>query len=451
MSRVKKKLYLLFLLILSNNILYSQQKWSLQNCIDQIGNNIDLREAKINLKSSEINLKQTKISNLPSITTSFSHIYNFGYIVDPLTNNKANNDIRSDYASISLKWTIYNHFKHRNNNRRAKVVHEIDKLSFENTKLVNKINIIKQFFDVLMGKELVKIGKNNLIINQNDYDFDLKIQKQNRLKNSELLNSEINLNNSKIELQEYENNLKSKLILLKKTMGIDENVYFDIVDFYVENTSMIIAEGKKTIIEKILSEDLSKKIAEKNIEVSNYDIKMAKSEYFPKVSLIYKLNTFYSHIQGTEDILTDVFGNTTNSNYGILNQFDDNLEHFFSISVSIPIFNGFNAKYTYQKAKINKELSELNLNRINQDSRDYYSNLVNNFFLLKKKVKISEKNLDNNKQLFEIARTSYKLKKMTYLDFDKALLKYKNNQIQFLRNKYDYLVNKKVFEILLSQ
>ena len=77
---MKKRLALLFALILSFSSSYAQKKWTLQDCIDYaMANNITLKKSQLQKLSVTEDLKGAKAALLPTLNASTNQ--SLGYIL----------------------------------------------------------------------------------------------------------------------------------------------------------------------------------------------------------------------------------------------------------------------------------------------------------------------------------------------------------------------------------
>ena len=101
--QIKRFITVLSLIVLTTANLFSQQTWTLNQCISYaIDNNINLTEYEIFEKLSIEDAKQAKRNLLPGVNASTNAGLNFGRSVDPNTNDYINTEflMGSDYKTI---------------------------------------------------------------------------------------------------------------------------------------------------------------------------------------------------------------------------------------------------------------------------------------------------------------------------------------------------------------
>ena len=88
---------------------FSQEPWSLEQCINYaLENNIQIKQQELNVQVSENQLTRSKFSTLPNLNLSGGHNYSFGRSTNYTTNQKERMDIQSTNASVSSQVTLFN-------------------------------------------------------------------------------------------------------------------------------------------------------------------------------------------------------------------------------------------------------------------------------------------------------------------------------------------------------
>jgi outer membrane protein len=132
-------------------------------------------------------------------------------------------------------------------------------------------------------------------------------------------------------------------------------------------------------------------------------------------------------------------------------QFSNNFGQQIGISVSVPIFNGWQAKSGYEKAKLNVRnlefQQELNNNNLKQDIYQAYNAAVvamKKFTSSKTAVEAAQKSYDFSTQRFNVGM----LTTLEQITNQNNLFKAK---LQFVLNEYDYVFKMKVLEFYKGQ
>ncbi len=187
--------------------------------------------------------------------------------------------------------------------------------------------------------------------------------------------------NDKIIIVNVENNLNAAILEFKTLLNLDSDT-----DKNFENISGLIESDKYTLSANDVYNEALQNLAtfksrEFRIEAANSGVKVARSNYYPEISVFGQLNTNYSSAAevftetGSSITETGDFVTIVNQDYPVLqnqkqfsgskisyeDQFDNNLNSVVGVAVRVPLFNGFRAKNSVQLQKIELEQSILEL------------------------------------------------------------------------------------------
>jgi outer membrane protein len=175
------------------------------------------------------------------------------------------------------------------------------------------------------------------------------------------------------------------------------------------------------------------KYSQNRIESANYDVKIAKSSYYPSLSLNAGVSTGYSSNNGA-------FGT----------QLGDRLGENVGLSLSIPIYNQNRARASVKIAKIGVQQAENDLQEkqinILQDLEKYYVS-VNEAENDYRVATIREKAYAAN---FEAYNMKFMYGTITAAD----LLTQQNNYLSalntYMQNKYSFVLQRKILDIVMG-
>jgi len=258
-------------------------------------------------------------------------------------------------------------------------------------------------------KEALEISKQRLKRAQYQYDFG----QSTRL---ELLNAEVDVNNDSITFidarQQFINSKRDLNIIL----GVQQDVNYDVeteVDFIaLLSFEELLAKAKATNV--ILKQN------EKNIAISEFNIKATKGAYLPTVGLTSSYGWNKSENPSTS-FLASSLSNGLRA----------------GINLSWNIFDGGNTKTQVANAKIaleNQEiLQEQQLETIESTLKNTWEEYHNKLFILRAQAQ----NVITNQNNFDRTEEKYKLGQVTSIEFRQAQINLLNTQTALNNAKYD--------------
>lgn len=438
---------------------------SLQDCINMaIENNLDLESSRLSAASSSINFKQDKNALLPSINGNYNIGLNQGRSIDPFTNDFVNEEFTFSSAGLRLGTTIFNGFNLINSLKQSQLNLKASQMEIEAAKQDLILNVTLTYLQVLNAKELLKLSKVSVASTQEQLKrlkslFDAEsgnpasyrdLQGQFASDKSALINNENALALALIDLNRLVNPEKEIGSNIKEILINDFNYRYNSQDIYQQSLATF---------PDVKASDLRLQASEKGIAI-------AKSLFIPQVSLFANLNTNFSSaarlfnqngsvIEETGSFVTidgtdiPVFRENTifeATEISYRDQLDNNLNTSYGVSVSVPIFNGFNAKNNVglekikvQEAQITLDQTKLDLKQAIDRSYSIMETTLQNYRLLEEQVTAYEESYRINNILFENGATNstdYILSKNTL----------ENARINLANTKYAYALRIKVLE-----
>jgi outer membrane protein len=316
-------------------------------------------------------------------------------------------------------------------------------LNSKDVLFLNKQRLLATNEQIKIQKDLFDLGRENPA----DYT-DLLGQKA--LDETNILSSEIDLNNAKLSLATLVNlntnvdvNATKMLLSLEKYKLTSDEVFNDAVD----NLATF-------------------KVGELRVEAAKKGISVAKAQYIPEVSLFGQLNTNYSSAAemftetGSTIVNTGDFVNINNQDYTVmttqqsfsrqqinyLDQFDNNLNSVLGLSVSVPLFNGFRAKNNVALEKIRVEESLIALEQTNFEIKNAIKQVhfdmeaaFSRYQSFSNQVTAFEKSFDVNKIRFNNGVSNF----LSYITSKNNL---ENAKVNLSNAKYAYFLRVKVLE-----
>jgi len=376
------------ILILFPNLLFAQTELSLMDAI-KIGmqENYDIQLSSKNKRISEINNNWANAGALPTINLSAKKEEG----LSDQTNNPTSfmpYELRSTSinGNTNVSWTLFNGFAIRANKAKLRNLEEISSnnatLTIENTIQ----GIILQYYNCVLQKErlellqkVVRLANNRLEYQQTKYDIGvsskidlLQIENAMLTDSSNLIMQELNYNNA----------IKN----LNLTLGKEIETTWIFTDEIDTEIQLFSYENLKA---STLADNTNIKNQYYNIQLAKQDIRLSKAVFYPMISV----NSGAAYNESTYDI-----GELSNS----MDNTGESLNYFANFSINFRLFDGGKLYSTLRKVKVQKEINDLQYEKIKREVLHQLS-LINN----KYNSRISAFSL--NQKAFKIAETNYAL------------------------------------------
>lgn len=367
---------------------------------------------------------------LPKVTGNAGATYNIDNTEAEFSNgtvttlNKAESSRYN--ASVNLNYTLFDGLGRSYNYRQLKERYQLSELQARET----IENTIYQLFTVYYN--VAQLTENTLAIKQT---LDISKDRLKRAKYQfdygqstklDVLNAEVDINNDSINVINAKQQLKNLKRDLNVVLG---NALPD--DFDVDTAvTFDVLFDKEALFEKAKIRNITLLQIDKNISISNYDVKSGKSAYLPTVGL------------------TGTYGwNKNNNNAASFLAVSTNTGFSGNINLSWNLFDGGstitrvkNAKIDLENQQLQKEELLMTLERDFNNAWDDYQNKLTIY-------KIQEENIITSQNNFDRTHEKFRLGQVNSIEFRQAQLNLLNAELS--RNQAKYQA--KVAELLMLQ
>ncbi|MFC1725909.1 TolC family protein, partial [candidate division KSB1 bacterium] len=275
--KILKKITLFLLILFINFTANAQEELSLSKAINgALENNYDIQIVKLDEKISEINNSWGAAGRYPTMGFDIS------------SNNQSNFNLNRDYTSTSgslsltLNWILFDGFAINIKKQRLDYFSELSK-GFTAVLVENTIqSIIKAYYTAILEKEKLAVRKELMDLSKDRYDHALTQKEIGTAVTYEVLQAKNAWLEDKSDFMLQQAIFKNSLRDLNYLMGITDDKKFVLTDkfdaqmevYNIENLINKMLKDNKTLKNQYVSQKLLEK-----------DIALAKSNYYPTLSL----------------------------------------------------------------------------------------------------------------------------------------------------------------------
>lgn len=458
---------------LMNPVLYAQQTWSLQQCIDQaLQNNIAIKQRIYNLKSSEADLLQSKINILPSINGQLTNNFNTGFSINPVTNQTLSDaTFRSNNFILSGSMTLFSGFQNTNAIRQQQVTVKAAEEDVQATKNNIVLAVANAFMAVLMNEEVLKARELQMASTKEQLQRQQKLFELGGSNKVRLLQIKAQLANEELQLVTAQNQLQQSYLTLWQAMNINPDSSNKIVwQQNMDNKVEDEIRNANQIYEVFKQNSPELKAAHYRTRAAEINQFIAQGGRSFRINMNGGLNSFYTTqslrgkgdpvlsssiigVDGSGNLIYSIpFPRYTETEITPFNtQFDRNLGKSLGFNVSIPILNGWQTNNAIQKARINQEITKLSEK---QTQLDVYRNINQaylDFKAAQKQYEASKLSYDANKEAYDLANSQFTLGAINANDYIASKNQFLSAETSLLQAKYQLMFRRKVLDFYLGK
>lgn len=440
------KNYLYLVIFLLPVMSFAQQIWTLEQCIEHAKlHNIDILKQQLQNTKADKDIDIAKGNYLPDANFSASQGYSLGNSFDVST-GVGQLESRFNNFSLSSSVNIFNGFSNKYELQYANINAQKGFADLDKLGLDLSLNIANKYLQVLFNKEILTVAKEQFVISEQEVERLTKLFRAALKSKSELLQMESTLAIDSKEVAIAQNNLSNSLIELKEMLDINTITDFDVEVLNVEliENDYVFSTSGETY-QKALQNNPLLKSSQLSLDLSEKKIQIAKARFYPSVRFNYSYGSNYYHIQGRDDL---VFNQTTQQfeDNGFWTQLNNNKTHYLGFSALVPIFNKFLTKSNTEKAKVDLEISQLEVESQKQILKNKIDIAYNNVLTAKTALEASKTALNSQKEVFNIDQKKYRDGYITSYEFLESKSKHIQVQSDLIKAKYDYIFKIKVLD-----
>ena len=440
-----KYINIILILVFYNTI--AQEKWTLEKCLHHAKkNSLEIVKQQLQNNVADNDIKRSKGNFFPDLSLNASQGFTLGNSFNVST-GVGQLESRFNSFSLNASLNVFNAFSSKYKLQEAKLNLEKGKLDLKKIQLDLSEEITKRYLTVLFNKEILTVAKQQLDITKQDLDVIKKLVNAALKPKTELLEIQATYQNNNKELILATNKLDNSLISLKELLDIKNIRNFDIETIDTTNTNTLLYE--KNMLNTAIENNPTLNASLTNTQIKQKQLQIAKTNLYPKVNFNYSYNTNYFHILGQEDL---VFNQETGQfeENGFFTQLQNNLTHFLSLGVTIPVFNKLITKTEINKKEIDLEVSQIEFENQKKELNNKIQTLLNNIQDAQASYEASKTALQFQKQAFKINRSKYNKGLINLNDYLTSKIKFIQATSELIKAKYELLLNKKILSFYIE-
>lgn len=424
----------LFLMLFSGMTGNAQNKtWTLEECINYaLTKNVQVKKADLSNDRNQLNSDQAQANRLPSMNASVRQNFNWYKGFDSSTGQYgSSNGSNSTNYSVSSSVSLFNGDKLNTRIKQAELDLQSGHYYSESVKESVGLNILNAYLQVLYAYENVNNAEKQIESTSEQLALAQERMDLGVISNSDYLQIKSELATEKSTLASAQSQLSIDKVTLMQLMELPVDPNFEVSS---PNLDSLLVENNQPDAQEIYNLALGIKPQIKNAELTRestkLDVKIAKADFLPSVSMDAGLSSAYSSL--------------TNSAY--TSQLKDRVNPSVGLSLSIPIFQKKQVKTNVSLANIavsDAELDEINTkNQLRKDIEQACVDVVS----AKSQYNASVEQQQSSQESYDVTTEKYRLGLLNSADF----LIQKTNLItaesKLLQSKFSLIFSYKVLD-----
>jgi outer membrane protein len=412
----------------------AQTAWTLDDCIKYaVEHNFSIKQREIRLKAEEVDLTSAKTAFLPDLNASAGQNWNFGRT--QTSSGLYENQTQSNTSfSVGSSMPIFTGFRLTHSLSKAKLDLQATIYDMQKAKDDIKLQVISLFLQVLFQKEILKIAENQFISTKQQVEKTKVLVQNGKVPQSQLFDIKSQMASDTLSIVQAVGNQKLALLDLAQSLELQEIENFDI-DYQKIDAENNLLQNSQCIYNQAINSKSEIKSAETSLKSAEKSLSIAKSHYYPTISLSAGIGTNYFYLY-----------NASLPNTAFANQLKNNLGEYIGLSFNIPIFNRLSVINGEKQAKFNIENQKLVLENAKKQLFKEIQTAYLNAVLANEKQNAANQAVNAAQEAFRYTKERYENGKSSVFEFSQALAKLSQTQSEKIQAKFDYIFKIKVLE-----
>jgi outer membrane protein len=453
-------------------------QWSLDSCISYAyHHNLSIKQSDINVELAETRKLTSVGAFLPTLNGSASHGYNWGQRIDPFTNQFASQRIQSNSFGLQASITLFNGFQNYNSLLQADLNTETNKWNYERMRNDIALNVASGYLTMLLNAEFVIIAEGNVRNTEKQVSRLEKLVAVGQVAEGQLNEMKSQLATNQANLVNAQNNYSLSRLSLMQLLTLSEE---EMRTFSIVVPSLNEIDQKQTLLSpEVIAASAVRNFpqmrgAETNLASAVLGEKIARGNYYPRLSASYTYGTGYSgaakvlvgqpdsvfvplgvvqvgEIEQMISLKQPVFNNDDYKVKPFNSQWHDNVNRSLFFTVTVPIVNGFNTTASVKQAKLNRKLAELQVDQTKQELEQSVQRAWADAQAAFSSYEASKASTEASTKAFQWSEVRFEQGVINPVDFADAQNRLLTAKANETRSKFDYFFKLKVLDFYLGK
>ena len=359
-------------------------------------NNVTLRRESNNLEVSIANRNEAKALYAPGFGAFMTATKINGQQFDQVTGQVYRDNTDLSQVNLGGRYTIFDGLNRLYTNKQTQSQLESQKHLVDRTEQDIIYTVGSQFLQVLMDKEILRIGLINLEAQSTTLEQIRGFVEAGTRSLSDQLDQEALVSQIEVEVIRAENNLRVDKAIFSQTLLLDPGLEIDAMDPDWSFESILVQEyDLDTLYEIAMVNRPDYKKAITDQEAASATINMAKSLHYPTLEFFGGVGSRYTSLAPETNFVKQIFESNYVFNYGL--------------ELNIPIYQKNRVKAQKVRAKMAFENSKLQENDLRlMIFREVQTGYLN-FSAAKKEYFAAEKQFNAAQEAYNIQKERYEV------------------------------------------
>ena len=406
--------------------------WTLAECIRHAQeNNITLQQRGLQVKQQEIQLDNAKGSRLPQVSGSVSENFSFGRGLTA-DNTYSNTNTTSTGISLGTSVPIFQGLRISNNIKEGELNLRAATEDLEKAKQDMSVSVAQAYVQILYNMEFLDVALNQVGIDSLQVERLEAMLENGKASPAQVAQQKAALGQSRLSATQARNSLNLSLLDLSQLLELSDPEGFSIVRPTVPIDGILLGNPEDIYLEAM---DTKPEIKAEmfRLDATDFTIKNAKGAFLPSISANGGIGSNYYTMSAAPSA-------------AFMEQIKHNFSQYLGVSLSVPIFSGFQNRNQVRMAELSRTNQMLQLENTKKTLYKEIQQAYYNAVAAADKYRSSTDARSSALESFELMKAKYENGKANITEFNEARDNWLKAESDLVRSRYEYLYSAKLLD-----
>lgn len=328
----------------------TRKVWTLEDCIAYaLGHNIEIKRQELVSEDRKTALSEARWSYAPTFSAGSSYSLSSGRVLDETTYDFVENEtVGSSSVSVSGSIEVFAGLRKHRELQRAKLDLKAGLQDLESARYDLRANVTAAFLEVLCARESIAEARQIVsMLEVQQGKTRIKVE-AGKVTEADLLQITAQLYSARSDILTAMNDYDMARLELCQMLEIEDFRSFEADSSAADAMPGLVPEDTDGTADAVGWRPEIRS-AELGVELARKDLQIARSSYWPTVSLSAGYGT--NHSGARQMMLQNPDGTFRYEAYPFFRQYADNASSYVSVSLNIPILSGLSVRKNVRRSK----------------------------------------------------------------------------------------------------
>lgn len=411
--------------------------WTLRDCIAHaLENNITLKRQEIQVRQQEIQLNTSRNSHLPDVSASASENFSFGRGLTA-DNTYSNTNTTSTGLSLGASVPVFQGLRIKNSIKYNELNLKAATADLQKAREDVSVAVAQAYVQILYNMELLDVARSQVSIDSLQVERLSAMEASGKAGKVQVAQQKAALGQSRLSETQAANSLRLSLLDLSQLLELPDPEGFSIVRPEVSVDGLLLGNPEDIYAQAVVCRP-SIRAEQFRLDATEYSIKNARGARMPSLMASGGLGTnYYTMNSRSSDPFTD--------------QIKNNFSQYLGLSLSIPIFSGFQTRNQIRSAELSRTDQMLLLENTRKSLYKEIQQAYYNAVAAQEKFRSSLDADASAKESYGLVLAKYENGKANITEFTEARDSFLESGSNLARARYEFLFSVKLLDFYKGQ